>query len=106
VTQYKLQPFFEYEKQKDKELSESISIYQRSRHSSMKICNDFGMTNYEHWSVDEGIKETDLEPTLYETLFHLGDHDVHIEPFIIDSTSVQEIQVCFCMIDSLQISPI
>jgi hypothetical protein len=95
VTQYKLQPFFEYEKQKDKELSESISIYQRSRHSSMTNCNDFGMTNHQHWSVDEGIMENDLEP-----IFHLDDHDVHIEQFIIDSSSVQEIQVCCCNIKS------
>jgi hypothetical protein len=60
----------------------------------MKNCNDFGMTNYEHWSVDDEIMEEDLEPTLFEPLFHLDDHD--IEPFIIDSSSVQEMQVCYC----------
>ena len=64
--------------------------------------------NNHHWSVDEGMMEedseldeemmeNDLEPTsFYDKLCHLDDNDEHIEPFIIDSSSVNEMQVCYC----------
>jgi hypothetical protein len=77
-----------------------MRIYQRIRNSSMNNYNYFDMTNNQHWRVDDEIMEKDLEPTFFDKLCHQFDHDGHIEPFIIDSSSVQEIQVCCCNIKS------
>ena len=81
----------------EKHKTKSMRIYQRFRDSSMNNCNYFGMTNNQHWMVDEEMMENDLEPTpFFDKLCHLDDNDEHIEPFIIDRSSVNEMQVCYC----------